>query len=296
MINLRLDKVTFSYPSQAVLQDASCAINDGCYGVIGPNGSGKTTLLKLILGLEKPDSGFIHREKGLNIAYMAQEVDLDPDELAFDAVKSGASRVLALERKLSQLEALFAKPEYFTNEKRLAQLIDQQAHALEAYNQSGGPGLDGRIRALLTSIGFQPHEINLPLGKLSGGQKKLVGLARIIISRPDVLLLDEPDNHLDLDSKALLHKLIENFSGSVLIVSHDRYFLDMVVDEIVEVENRQITQFKGTYSEYMFEKKLRMEKQAQHFQAQQKEITRLEQAAKRLLMWGKVYDLSLIHI
>jgi len=290
MINLRLDKVTFSYPSQAVLQDASCAINDGCYGVIGPNGSGKTTLLKLILGLEKPDSGFIHREKGLNIAYMAQEVDLDPDELAFDAVKSGASRVLALERKLSQLEALFAKPEYFTNEKRLAQLIDQQAHALEAYNQSGGPGLDGRIRALLTSIGFQPHEINLPLGKLSGGQKKLVGLARIIISRPDVLLLDEPDNHLDLDSKALLHKLIENFSGSVLIVSHDRYFLDMVVDEIVEVENRQITQFKGTYSEYMFEKKLRMEKQAQHFQAQQKEITRLEQAAKRLLMWGKVYD------
>jgi ATP-binding cassette subfamily F protein 3 len=290
MINLRLDKVTFSYPSQAVLQDASCAINDGCYGVIGPNGSGKTTLLKLILGLEKPDSGFIHREKGLTIAYMAQEVDLDPDELAFDAVKSGASKVLAMERKLSHLEGLFANPEYYANEKRLAQLIDQQAHVLEAYNQSGGPGLDGRIRALLTSIGFQPHEINLPVGKLSGGQKKLVGLARIIISRPDVLLLDEPDNHLDLDSKALLQKLIEDFSGSVLIVSHDRYFLDMVVDEIVEVENGQITQFKGTYSEYMFEKNLKLEKQAQHFQVQQKEIARLEQAAKRLLMWGKVYD------
>ena len=290
MINLRLDKVTFSYPSQAVLREASCAINDGCYGVIGPNGSGKTTLLKLLLGKEKPDSGFIHREKSSNIAYMAQEIELDPDELAFECVKHGASKVLSLERKLSHLETLFAKPEYYANDKRLAQLIDQQAHALESYNQLGGPGLDGRIRALLTSIGFQPHEINLPVGKLSGGQKKLVGLARIIISRPDVLLLDEPDNHLDLDSKALLHKLIEDFPGSVLIVSHDRYFLDMVVDEIVEVENGRIIQFKGTYSEYMFEKNLLLEKQAQHFQAQQKEITRLEQAAKRLLMWGKVYD------
>lgn len=114
--------------------------------------------------------------------------------------------------------------------------------------------MDGRIRALLTSIGFQPHEINLPVGKLSGGQKKLVGLAHIIISRPDVLLLDEPDNHLDLNSKALLHDLMEDFPRSVLIVSHDRYFLDMVVDEIVEVENGRITQFNGTYSEYIFEK------------------------------------------
>ncbi|MDT8382127.1 MAG: ATP-binding cassette domain-containing protein [Brevefilum sp.] len=181
-------------------------------------------------------------------------------------------------------------PIHYANDKRLAQLIDQQSQALETYNLLGGPGLDGRIRTLMTSIGFQPHETNLPVGNLSGGQKKLVGLARIIISRPDVLLLDEPDNHLDLDSKSLLHKLIEDFPGSVLIVSHDRYFLDMVVDEIVEVENWRITQFKGSYSEYMFEKKLRLEKQAQNFQAQQMEITRLEQAAKRLLMWGKVYD------
>jgi ATP-binding cassette subfamily F protein 3 len=258
--------------------------------VIGPNGSGKTTLLKLVLGKEKPDSGFIHRGKSLNIAYMPQEIDLDPDKLAFDSVRQGAREVLELEKELSHLETLFAKPEYYANEKRLAQLIDQQAQALEAYNQLGGSGLDGRIKALLTSIGFQPHEIYLPIGKLSGGQKKLVGLARIIISRPDVLLLDEPDNHLDLDSKTLLQKLIEDFPGSVLIVSHDRYFLDMVVDEIVEVDNGQITQFKGSYSEYIFEKKRQLEKQAQTFQTQQKEITRLEQAAKRLLMWGKVYD------
>ena len=290
MINLRLDKVSFSYPSKPILHEASCEFQEGCFGVIGPNGSGKTTLLKLILGEEKPDSGFVHREKGLNIAYMSQEIDLDPDGLTFDHVKAGATRVLALEKKLSHLETLFGKPEYYTNEKRLAKLIDQQAHAFEEYNKLGGPGLDGRIRALLVSIGFKADEMELPLGKLSGGQKKLAGLARIIISRPDVLLLDEPDNHLDLDGKDLLHKLIDDFPGTVLIVSHDRYFLDMIVDEIVEVENKRISQFKGTYSEYMFEKQLRLEKQAQRFQAQQKEINRLEQAAKRLLRWGKVYD------
>jgi len=290
MINLRLDKVSFSYPSQDILKDASCEIQEGCYGVIGPNGSGKTTLLKLFLGELKADSGFVHREKGLNIAYMAQEINLDPEELAFEVVKAGARGVLELESKLTHLETLFANPKYYTNGKRLAKLIDHQAHTFEEYNKLGGPGLDGRIRTLLGSIGFTLNEMDLPLGKLSGGQKKLVGLARIIINRPDVLLLDEPDNHLDLDSKALLQMLIEDFPGSVLIVSHDRYFLDMVVDEVIEVEYGRITQFKGSYSEYMFEKQLRLEKQAQRFQAQQKEITRLEQAAKRLLMWGKVYD------
>jgi ATP-binding cassette subfamily F protein 3 len=111
-----------------------------------------------------------------------------------------------------------------------------------------------------------------------------------MIGRPDILLLDEPDNHLDLDGKTMLQKLIQNFHGSVVIVSHDRYFLDMVVDEIIEVEGGKITQYPGNYSEYMFEKRLRLERQADLYHAQQKEISRLEQAAKRLLMWGKVFD------
>jgi ATP-binding cassette subfamily F protein 3 len=130
----------------------------------------------------------------------------------------------------------------------------------------------------------------LPVKNLSGGQKKLLGLARIIIDRPDILLLDEPDNHLDLEGKAILAKLIQSFPGSVVIVSHDRYFLDLVVDEILEVDQGRIEQFKGNYSEYIFEKQLRLQRQALLYQAQQKEITRLEQAAKRLMMWGKVYD------
>lgn len=290
MIRLRLDKVTFSYPSKPIFQEVSCEIQEGCYGVIGPNGSGKTTLLKLILGELKPDSGFIGRDKHQTVAYMAQDVALDPSLSAFDAVKQGAERLLALEEELAGLEEQFADPGYYGHQDRLEKLIARQEKALATFTELGGPGFEGSIRTLLASIGFDEHEMQLPVGNLSGGQKKLLGLARIIIGRPDILLLDEPDNHLDLEGKALLQRLIESFPGTVVIVSHDRYFLDMVVDVILEVDLGRITQFPGNYSEYMFDKRLRLERQAERFQAQQKEITRLEQAAKRLLMWGKVYD------
>ena len=290
MIKLRLDKITFSYPSLPIFKQASCEIQEKCYGVIGANGSGKSTLLKLILGELKPDEGFILREKTSTIAYMAQDVDLAPDSTPLNVVREGAVRVLSLEKELAVLEEKFSDPAYYSNEKRLTHLLSQQEHLLATYNSLGGPGLEGRIRSLLASIGFEEHEMQLQVRHLSGGQKKLLGLARIIISRPDILLLDEPDNHLDLQGKALLQTLIEDFQGSVVIVSHDRYFLDMVVDEILEVEAGRIIQFKGNYSEYMFEKRVLLQRQADRFQAQQKEITRLEQAAKRLLMWGKIYD------
>ena len=125
---------------------------------------------------------------------------------------------------------------------------------------------------------------------LSGGQKKLVGLAKLLVIQPDVLLLDEPDNHLDLAGKAYLERFIRGYNGAVIIVSHDRYLLDLVVDEIAELEDGRLTHYPGNYSEYAFEKQTRLLRQQQLYQAQQKEITRLEQAAKRLLTWGQVYD------
>ena len=290
MIRIRLDKVTFSYPAKPILQEASCEIQEGCYGIIGPNGSGKTTLLKLVLGELTPDSGFLLRDKSLVVAYMSQEMTLLPDLTVFEAVRQGAHQVLALEAEMAALEQQFADPAYYGNEKRLARLIDKQEGLLAKFAEMGGPGLEGRIRTLLATIGFEAHELDLPVAHLSGGQKKLLGLARIIIGRPDILLLDEPDNHLDLNGKAMLQQLIEGFTGTVVVVSHDRYFLDMVAETILEVDLGKVTQFPGNYSEYMFDKRVRLERQAERFQAQQKEITRLEQAAKRLLMWGKVYD------
>jgi len=290
MIRLRLHQITYSYPSKPILQEASCEIQKGCYGVVGPNGSGKTTLLKLIADELKPDSGVIMRGKELSISYMPQDVDLDPETIAIEIVRQSASRILLLENRLKEIERKFADPDYFTNEKRLARLIELQEKVFAEYTQLGGAGLESRIQTLLAKIGFEDHDMLLPVRSLSGGQKKLLALARIIINRPDILLLDEPDNHLDLAGKAMLQRLIEVFEGSVVIVSHDRYFLDIIVDEILEVENGRIIQSSGTYSEFIFGKHRRLERQYQRYLAQQKEINRLEQAAKRLLMWGKVHD------
>jgi ATP-binding cassette subfamily F protein 3 len=291
MITIRLNNLTFSYPSKPILSGVNCEMQDGTvYGIIGPNGSGKTTLLKLILGELQPDEGRVLREKGISTAYMAQDVDLDAEASAFESVRSGACEILRLEARLAEIETHFADADTLNNERRLTRLIDEQHKALEDYTQAGGPGLKGNILTLLRSLGFRDEETELPVGKLSGGQKKLLGLARIMISKPGVLLLDEPDNHLDLDGKLMLEKIIRNFTGTVLIVSHDRYFLDMVVDGIIEIEAGKLNSFSGTYSEYVFDKQLKQARQAQLFQAQQHEITRLEMAAKRLLTWGKVYD------
>jgi ATP-binding cassette, subfamily F, member 3 len=139
------------------------------------NGSGKTTFLKLILGELTPDAGYIVRDKRLSSAYMAQEIDLDPEETAFEVVRQGAAEVLALEAQLEQLEAKFADPDYYTHEKRLARLIDQQEQVLTAYNQQGGPGLEGQITALLTNIGFQAYEFDLPIKTSQRRAKKAVG-------------------------------------------------------------------------------------------------------------------------
>lgn len=250
MITLRLDKVTFSYPSTPIFSDASCEIQQGCYGLIGPNGSGKTTLLKLILGELKPDAGVVLIDKRMNVAYMAQEVALDPEQPASEAVRQGAGRVLALEIQLAELEAKFAHPEYYADEKRLARLIEQHERALSAYHELGGSGLEGQVKALLTSIGFKDHELNLPVKNLSGGQRKLLGLVRIILSRPDILLLDEPDNHLDIPSCELLEDALLDFNGTLLAISDDWYFLDRIANRIIELHGDGLSEYSGNYSDY----------------------------------------------
>jgi ATP-binding cassette, subfamily F, member 3 len=146
------------------------------------------------------------------------------------------------------------------------------------------------VRSTLLGMGIKEEEFELDVDSLSGGQKKLVGLAKLLVTQPDLLLLDEPDNHLDLAGKTFLEKFIRNFKGGVVIISHDRYLLDVVADEIAELENGKITVYKGNYSEYSFEKEVRLIRQQEVFQAQQKEITRLETSAKRLLTWGHIHD------
>ncbi len=291
MIAVNLDRVTVTYVSEPIFENLSWEIHDDrCVGLIGPNGCGKSTLLRLIAGELTSDTGFTVRRKGLTIGYLHQEPRLEPGRTVWQETLAASTELARVEAELARVEARLADPAVYGDEKVLTRVLDQQARLLDEYTRLGGPGYEGRVRSTLHSLGFTNADMDLQVEVLSGGQKKLVGLARLLVIQPDLLLLDEPDNHLDLKGKAFLERFIRGYKGSVIIVSHDRYLLDLVADEIVELEDGRLTHYPGSYSEYAFEKQMHLLRQQQLYQAQQKEVKRLEQAAKRLLTWGKVYD------
>ncbi|MBI9046385.1 MAG: ABC-F family ATP-binding cassette domain-containing protein [Anaerolineaceae bacterium] len=291
MIAIRMDQVAVIFGTDPIFESLSWEIHDDrCVGLIGPNGCGKSTLLKLINGTLSHDGGFLSRQKGIVIGYLEQEPEFGDGQSVWNELMAANQELSNLEMELNQIEKKLADPEVYENEKKLTIILNRQTHLLDEYTALGGPGFEGFARSTLLNLGFSEGELYLPVEALSGGQKKLLGLARLLVTRPNLLLLDEPDNHLDLESKQFLEKFIRNFKGGVVIVSHDRYLLDMVVDKIVELEDGRLTEYPGNYSEYAFEKELRLQRQQQLFQAQQKEINRLEMAAKRLLTWGRVYD------
>ncbi len=291
MIAVNLDRIKYTYVSQPVFAELSWEIHsDRVVGLIGPNGCGKSTIMRLIAGELTPDDGFLVRRKGLTIGYLSQDVRLQPGNTVLGEVLSASVELSRIETELNALSERLADPAVYSDEKALGRALSQQEKLIAEFERLGGPGYENRVRSTLRGFGFTEEQLHLPVEVLSGGQRKLVGLARLLVTQPDLLLLDEPDNHLDLEGKAFLERFIRGYEGAVVLVSHDRYLLDMVVDEIAELEDGRLAVFSGTYSEYAFEKRSRLLRQQQMFQVQQKEINRLEQAAKRLLTWGKVYD------
>ena len=269
LTNLKLD--LFARP---ILTKVDWEIHDDrCVGLIGANGAGKSSILKLIAGELTPDGGSITRAKGLTVGYLAQEPQLDPERTALNEALSAHTELHAIEADLHKLEVKLGDPAVYGNEKAL-----------------GGASSDKRVRETLRGLGLDETEFDLKCAVLSGGQKKLVGLAKLLITQPDLLLLDEPDNHLDLNGKAFLEHTINDYHGAVVIVSHDRYLLDHVVDEIAELEAGQVTVYGGSYSEYAYEKQMRLARAQQLYDVQQREIGRLQAAAKQLLIWGRQYD------
>jgi ATP-binding cassette subfamily F protein 3 len=261
-------------------------------GLVGPNGCGKSTLLRLVTGELAAGAGFVVPRAGLRVGYLAQEPRLSPDHTVWQESVAASTRLARVEAELATVEDRLADPAVYGDERALTRALERQARILEAYVELGGPGYQRWVRAQLERLGFAEADLALPVEALSGGQKKLLGLAKLLVTQPDLLLLDEPDNHLDLAGKTFLERFLRDYPGGVVIVSHDRYLLDMVVDEIAELEDGRLTLYPGNYSEYAFEKQMRLARQQQRYQAQQKEIARLEQAAKRLLTWGRVYDNS----
>jgi ATP-binding cassette subfamily F protein 3 len=195
-----------------------------------------------------------------------------------------------VEAELSAIEEQLADPNVYNDPDSLTRVLERQEGILEQYERLGGPSHTNTVQGLLQQLGFAPEEFDLPTEVLSGGQKKLVALIRLVVEAPDVLLLDEPDNHLDLAGKRRLETYLRSYQGAVVIISHDRYLLDDVATQIAELEKGTLTLYEGNYSAYVNERELRRLRQQQMYTAQQKEIQRIEETIKRFEIWAKVYE------
>lgn len=289
MIILRLNNVSFSYPGGLVLENLTWSVqNSDKLGLVGPNGAGKSTILQLMAGLVTVDSGAVTTAKGVSVGYLPQEVSLAPHQTVLLEALTASPRLAAIEAELQQIEAALSDPAVYGDEAALTRTLDRQSHWLAAYEEAGGLSYENTVKSTLRQLGFTDRDFTLPVTVLSGGQKKLLALAKLAINRPNLLLLDEPDNHLDLASKIYLEKFIRNYPGAVIIVSHDRYLLDEVAEGIVELAEGKLDFYPGNYSAYVTEKELRRLRQAQLYAAQQKEIARLEAAIARFELWARL--------
>jgi ATP-binding cassette subfamily F protein 3 len=299
VIVVSLDNLAHSYGTQSVLEGVTWEIRAGeKIGLVGPNGAGKSTLLRLIAGEIKPDRGFVHRYRETRIGYLAQEPALDPDRTVWEEMLSASAALVQAQAELQHLEARMADPQVYSDEAALERVLAAHARAQTDFEKLDGYRHENRAREALRTLGLAQDEFDLPVRALSGGQKKLVGLAKLLVvdtdaagspsSKQSLLLLDEPDNHLDLCGKAFLEQFLNNYPGPVIIVSHDRYLLDRTVTQIVEVEARRLTSYQGNYSAYAVEKQLRLLRQQQRYEAQQKEIARIEAAIARFEHWASL--------
>ncbi len=288
MLLTRLETIELSFGTRSVLNGVSLSLNDGeKVGMVGPNGAGKSSLLKVLAGVDTPQSGERMLRRGTICAYLPQEYSGEGLDNALEEVLLGRSDLQEIEAELERVEADLANPELSGDLEAFGQLLDHQAALLQRYDEGGGSRFRTDAETLLENLGLPPELHERPVAELSGGQKKLVGLARCLIAKPDLLLLDEPDNHLDIAGKALLEQVLKSFSGAFVLISHDRYLLDDTVSQIVEVADGQLTIYQGNYSSYATQREIALLKQQQDYVSQQKEIKRLEEAVARFEQWAR---------
>jgi ATP-binding cassette subfamily F protein 3 len=292
MISITVSNATLILGAHAIFRDLNWDIqHDQKIGLIGPNGAGKSSLFKLIIGEHSPEKGgAVIRARGVTVGYLSQHPEFEPEKTALTLALEGNPRLAEIEADLRRIEGKLGDPAIYNNPKSLERTLDSQHKLLEEYEALGGLNYDSRVREVLRGLGLPETDFDKPIRALSGGQKKLIGLARLMLARPSVLLLDEPDNHLDMPGKAYLEKLILEYPGAVAIISHDRYILDAVATHIAEIEDGKITTFTGNYTEFIVDKEERLARQEELFRVQQREIGRLEAAIKRYAIWGKIYD------
>lgn len=280
---IRLDNVSKQVGHQILFIEASAALQKGeKIGLVGPNGAGKTTLFRMISGREIPDEGQVSLDRGISIGYFSQDVGEMSGRSAVAEVMDGAGPVSEVAAELRELEAAMADPD---KADEMDHIIARYGEVQHRFEELDGYALDGRAREALSGLGFSQEMMDGDVGKLSGGWKMRVALARILLMRPDVMLLDEPSNHLDLESLIWLEQFLKGYEGALLMTSHDREFINRIINKVVEIDGGQLTSYSGNYEFYEQQRALSDKQQQAQFERQQamlaKEIKFIERFKAR---------------
>ncbi|MFB6416726.1 MULTISPECIES: ABC-F family ATP-binding cassette domain-containing protein [Bradyrhizobium] len=280
---IRLDNVSKQAGHQILFIEASAALNKGeKIGLVGPNGAGKTTLFRMIAGEELPDEGQVSTDRGITIGYFNQDVGEMSGRSAVAEVMNGAGPVSEVAAELRELEAAMADPD---KADQMEEIIARYGEVQHRFEELDGYALDGRAREALSGLGFSQEMMDGDVGKLSGGWKMRVALARILLMRPDVMLLDEPSNHLDIESLIWLEKFLHDYEGTLLMTSHDREFINRVISKVIEIDSGSLTTYTGDYEFYEQQRAQNEKQQQAQFERQQamlaKEIKFIERFKAR---------------
>jgi ATP-binding cassette subfamily F protein 3 len=289
---LSLRGIAKAFGGRQILRGADLEIPDGArIGLVGPNGSGKTTLLRIATGEEEADAGQITRQRGLRLALLSQH-PMGDRRSPLETLRDARDDLREIDIGLAGCARELSDPDVYSDPDRMERVLHRQAELLERYQEAGGPAHEGRVRAMLAEIGLDERELDLATRHLSGGQRKLIGLAACILQAPQLLLLDEPEAHLDLAGRTRLGELMSRFDGAILAVSHDRYLLDETVDRIASLDGGQIRVWPGNYSAYAVARELELKRQQHEYLSARKEIERLEEAERRLIQWARAVPAS----
>lgn len=287
MLVLSCSNLSKSYGIDPILEDISFNVEDGDkIGVVGLNGAGKTTLFNILAGKLSKDSGDIYIQKDIKIGYLKQNTSIESDLTVFNETMTIFENLIEMEKDLRNLEENIAKEGEKGHTEKLDQVMAQYSSLSEKFTELNGYGFKSEIRGVLKGLGFEDDELEKPVNVLSGGQKSRLLLAKLLLQKPDLLFLDEPTNHLDIASIDWLEKFLKEYKGATLIISHDRYFLDRVINRIFHMERLGLKAYNTNYTDFMARRKTDLELQERHFENQQKEVKRQKEIIAKFKAFG----------
>lgn len=288
MIVLSCNNLNKSFGIDSILENVNFTVNEyDKIGIIGVNGTGKTTLFKIISGIYGYDSGDIYTSKDCEIGYLEQNTNFHSENTTLEEVLEVFKDVIEMEKYLRDLEHKISEESSNTNSTTLEKLMNEYSNKLEAFSDMNGYGYKSEAKGVLKGLGFSDEDMDKPISILSGGEKTRVLLGKLLLKKPTLLLLDEPTNHLDSEAIEWLEVFLKQYKGTVILISHDRYFLDQVVNRIFEIHNKKLKTYNGNYYDFIKASAIEKELELKKFEDQQKDIKKQEESIERLKAFGR---------